>query len=172
MLGGDELIAFERELGGNRMQASVALELEDVSSHVQGGYFKVQDNSIVLSEEVRSWLQLGGGRGAEAEEGNEGLGEEETENKCAIAIIEGIKGALQRGPNGHEMCNVRCKVLRIESEAGYGDDQAGALRAATSFITQKFLKEGKKGSTITVEVSESGERSDMQRERERGRERE
>ena len=52
------------------MQASVALELEDVSSSVDGGYFKVQDNSIVLSEEVRAWLQMdGGGEANDVEEG-------------------------------------------------------------------------------------------------------
>lgn len=45
------------------------------------------------------------------------------ENKCATALISGIKGALQRGPKGNELTNVRCTVLEVSTENGYGDDQ-------------------------------------------------
>ena len=100
-----------------------------MGTSIDGGYVKIKDNAIVLSDSVRSWLELRSSDDEDANTTSEEEEEVERENKCARAIIEGIKGALQRGPSGgHEMCNVRCKVLKVETVAGYGDDQAGGER--------------------------------------------
>ena len=130
VLGGEELINFEREIAGNRIQAAVALRLEGVEGGggegIDGGVEGqtiLADNSIVLSDVAKSWLQMDFG-GEEAEEAGETEDTEEidedgggegVENKCAIALISGIKGALQRGPKGNELTNVRCTVLKVRN---------------------------------------------------------
>ncbi|GMH86088.1 hypothetical protein TL16_g10431 [Triparma laevis f. inornata] len=155
VLGGEELINFEREIAGNRIQAAVNLRLElisaDSDSDNMEGQTILADNSIVLTDEAKSWLQLD----FDSEIIDEGDEEEDehnaVENKCATALISGIKGALQRGPKGNELTNVRCTVLEVSTENGYGDDQAGAIRAAANFAIQKLLKNSSSSDAVVLE---------------------
>ncbi|GMI32863.1 hypothetical protein TrRE_jg10040 [Triparma retinervis] len=126
------------------------------------------DNRVAFGRDAKRYLQIGGWQ----EEGGEEEGKEEEEevveeealgddgeeweeaagwNACTVAVVEGIKGSLQRGPvTGAAMTNVRVTVEDIETESGYSDQEAGTLRAAAAYAVGKIVREVNEGGGVEV----------------------
>jgi len=167
-LGGEEMVKFEREVGGKVIKADIAVKMERVEGkNVDEGYTELVENTVCFGSDAKRFLQMaegedGGEEGKEGNEGEEGESEgsgahEENEegegvpelegeaagwNECTTGIVEGIKGALQRGPvSGVPLTNVKVTVGDVRTDGGYSDQEAGTLRAAAAHVVGKMLKD-------------------------------
>jgi elongation factor G len=158
------LMNYEREIAGKRMQAAVELKFERIEGGAgrdgEGGDGTdcfLRENVVVLGEDSRRFLQIwddeeeeeraavaaakagvgGDSAVADAEEDEEG-----SSNKCVVALIEGVKGALTRGPLvGHPLTNVKVTIVNVSSDTGLvgAESNPGALRAAAASAVKKTL---------------------------------
>jgi translation elongation factor EF-G len=140
VLGGG-MVDFEREIGGKVMKARIGMSVERIEGGMEEGLTGIVDNKVVFGNDAKRYLQMGGwqeeGEGGEEEDEDEGVGEIEEGveedwdeaggwNACTVAVVDGIKGALQRGPaGGAAMTNVKVTVENIETENGYSEQVRG-----------------------------------------------
>ncbi|GMI22135.1 hypothetical protein TeGR_g10590 [Tetraparma gracilis] len=154
------LVRYERDIGGKRMEGSVALRFERMGEGSGVGACFVEDNVVGFGEDARAWLKLEEGEeGQEGEEGEEGeAGEEggegeDMDNKLVEALVEGVRGALQRGPVGAApLTNVKVVIEDVDCETGLAGAEAnpGAFRAAAASAAAKCIRDNA-GSFETIE---------------------
>lgn len=148
----DGLVVYDRIIGGTRMQASVHLSLqprlsdEFCSDPSPSSALLLVDPVVTIGPLARDYLDL-----------HHNANEQDLaiQSPVAKALIQGIQGALKRGPLGsYPMSNLSCHVVNVDAEDGLASLQAmpGALRAAAAHAITTLLAKNRESCQILEPV--------------------
>jgi elongation factor G len=136
----DGLVAYDRSVGGTRLQGSVHLALRPITGFNDScddpsvlGCSPFIEPTVTIGPLARDYLELD----PHASEEDLAL-----QSPVAKALIQGVQGALTRGPLGsYALANVTCCVVNVDAEDGVRSLQSmpGALRAAAAHAVTKLM---------------------------------
>jgi elongation factor G len=149
----DGLVVYDRLVGGTRLQGSVHVLLQPrrVVDEFCGGSSPsscrpLVDPVVTIGPLARSYLDLDPKRTED---------DLIVRSPLAKALIQGVHGALKRGPAGSfAMSNVDCCVVNVEAEQGLSVllSMPGALRAAAAHAVTTLLETNRNSFQILEPV--------------------
>ncbi len=153
----DGLLEFDRTIGTLRMQGSVHLVLEPITSAIKDSACMILSDPIVtVGDKARAFLGV-----------HETKPEEEImlRDELFKALVLGCQGALKRGPlSSYPMANIRCHVVNVDADDGLSTLEAmpGSLRAAAAHAVTSTLADNKSSCsvlepTMSVEITLPGD---------------
>jgi elongation factor G len=136
----DGLVAYDRSVGGTRLQGSVHLALRPLlaldgtyGDPSASGCRPFMEPTVTIGSLARDYLEL------DPHASEEDL---TLQSQVAKALIQGVQGALTRGPLGsYALVNVNCCIINVEAEDGLPGLQSmpGSLRAAAAHAVTTLL---------------------------------